>query len=351
MQLERIRLLHLLKSLNIGGVEKSTITYSNILANNLNSVGIFSPKGRFIKENIISEKVQLFNNVKGNIGLNKYFLTNLFYLINVLKQQKINIIFYHFRIYLPFILIIKILFPKTKVVYIAHSFFNDLLNYLVHADKYIAISKIAESDLNKFGKSNISLIHHGINIQNNVAPKNSAVKRIGYIGRFEKNKGIDILLKAFKELVAENKKIILDLIGEGNEEKYIHSFLEKNNLQNNIVLKSPIIEEDDLFRGIDLLVFPSTSIEGFGLVIPEAMNFGIPVIASDLIKQNSLIDDFKTGIYFKNGDSAELATKLRLLIEDENLRQSISAKAKEMIKLNYNLDDAISGYLKFLERL
>jgi len=351
MQLERIRLLHLLKSLNIGGVEKSTITYSNILANNLNSIGIFSPKGQFIKENIISEKVQLFNNVKGNIGLNKYFLTNLFYLVNVLKQQKINIIFYHFRIYLPFILIIKILFPKTKVVYIAHSYFNDLLNYLVYADNYIAISKIAERDLRKFAKSNISLINHGINIRNNVAPKYSEVKCIGYIGRLQKNKGIDILLNAFKELVVENKKIILNLIGEGNEGNYIHSFLEKYNLQNNIVLKSPMIMEDDLFRGIDLLVFPSTSIEGFGLVILEAMKYGIPVIASDLIKQNSLIDDFKTGIYFKNGDSTELATKLKLLIEDENLRQSISANAKEMIKLNYNLDDTISGFLKFLERL
>ena len=99
------------------------------------------------------------------------------------------------------------------------------------------------------------------------------------------------------------------------------------------------------------MVFPSKSIEGFGLVIPEAMNYGIPVIASDLIKQNSLIEDFKTGIYFKNGDAAELASKLKLLIEDENLRQNISANAREMIKTSFNLDKTISKYLEFFQQI
>ena len=195
------------------------------------------------------------------------------------------------------------------------------------------------------------MIRHGINVSNNVILKNSAVKKIGYIGRFEKNKGIDILLNAFKKLLTENKEITLKLIGEGNEENYIHSFLEKYHLQDNVVLDSPMIEEDDLFEGIDLLVFPSSSFEGFGLIILEAMNFGVPVIASDFIKQNSLIEDFKTGVYFKNGDEAELTTKLKLLIEDENLRRNMSKNAKEMIKANFNLENTISGYLKFLDRL
>ncbi len=351
MQLKKIRLLHLLKFLDIGGIEKSTITFSNIFADKINFVGIFSPKGRFTKENIISEKVHLFNDVKGTIGINKYFFTNLFYLIRIINGQHINIIFYHFRIYLPIILIIKILFPKINVVYVAHSNFNDFLNYLIPADNYIAVSKIAESDLIKFGKSNISLITHGINIRNNVTSKNSEIKTIGYIGRFEKNKGIDVLLNAFKELDLEHKRLTLKLIGEGSEENFIHSFIGRYNLQDNIVLVSPIIREENLFEGIDLLVFPSTSIEGFGLIMLEAMNFGIPVIASDLIKQNSLIEDFKTGIYFKNGNAADLAAKLKLLIEDENSRQNISTKAREKIKLNYNLDNTISGYLKFLDRL
>ena len=351
MKLEKIRLLHLLKFLDIGGIEKSTITYSNIFADKINFVGIFSSKGRFTKENIISEKVQLFNDVKGTIGINKYFFSNLFYLISIIKEQNINIIFYHFRIYLPFILIIKILSPKIKVVYIAHSFFNDLSNYLIHANNYIAVSKIAEIDLTKFGKSNISLITHGINIRNNVTHKNSEIKTIGYIGRFEKNKGIDVLLNAFKELELGHKRLTLKLIGEGSEENHIHSFLGKYNLHDNIVLVSPIFSEENLFEGIDLLVFPSTSIEGFGLIMLEAMNFGIPVIASDLIKQNSLIEDFKTGIYFKNGNAEELTAKLKLLIEDENLRQKISASAKEMIKVKFNLENTISGYLKLLERL
>ncbi len=351
MQPEEIRLLHLLKSLEIGGIEKSTITYSNILVNKLDSVGIFSRKGRFTKENIIDKKVQLFSNVKGTIGLNKYFLMNLFYLIRVIRKYQINLIFYHFRVYIPFILVIKFLFPKIKVIYVCHSYFNDLLNYLVYADNYIAVSVISERDLINFGKLKISLIAHGIKTHNNIAPNTSEVKCIAYIGRFEKQKGIDILLEAFKELVTENNKIILKLIGEGNEENYIYSFIERYNLQNNIVIKSAMIMEEKLFAAIDLLVFPSTSIEGFGLVILEAMNFGMPVLASDLIKENSLIEDYKNGIYFRNGDSVDLVKKLKLIIEDNNLRKSISANAKEMIKVKFNLENTMSGYLKFLEQI
>jgi glycosyltransferase involved in cell wall biosynthesis len=351
MQVKNIRLLHLLKSLEIGGIEKSTIIYSNELAKELSYIGIFSPKGTFSKENFIDENVQLFTNVKGQIGLNKNFFSNLEYLLKTIKQQKINLILYHFRIYLPFILIVKFFFPKTKIVYVAHSYFDDLLNYFIYADYYIAISKKVEQDLRKFRGLNVSVITHGVEARQQTAIIKSNLKVISFIGRFENHKGIDILLQAFANLSLENDALILKIVGEGQLENYIKSFREKYNLHNKILLNSPIISENELFKDIDMLIFPSTSLEGFGIVVLEAMNYGIPIIASDYIKDNLIIQDFKTGIYFKNGSVEDLVQKIESLIEDEKLRQNISFNAKEMIKSYYSIDNTLTKYLEFFQSI
>jgi glycosyltransferase involved in cell wall biosynthesis len=351
MQLHKIKLLHLLKTLDIGGIEKSTIIYSNELIESIGFIGIFSGKGIYNHDNLINKKISLYHNIKGKIGLNKYFLTNLFYLIKVIREERINIIFYHFRIYLPFILIIKVLFPQLKIVYVAHSYYDDFINYFLYANKYIAISEWVQKDLLKYGKSNITAIRHGINTKNNLTHQISEIKNIGFIGRFEKNKGIEILLSAFKELTKEYSNVNLIFKGEGKLRETIISFSSKFNLDNKIFVEEPIVDEKDLYRGIDILVFPSTSKEGFGLVISEAMSFGVPIVASDFIQENGLIEDHVTGIYFKNGDYLELATKLKLLIENRGLREKIYLNAREMIKIKFNLGNTISTYFEFLQKI
>lgn len=351
MQLHKTRLLHLLKNLQIGGVEKSTINYSNILAYKLDFVGIFSNSGSYSKGNIINEKVHLFNEIKGNIALNKYFLLNLLYLIRVIKKNRINLIFYHFRIYLPIIFIIRILFPRLNIVYVAHSSFNDLMNYFLYANKYISVSKKVRKDLIGYGKSDITVIPHGIKLNTRQEEISDKIENIGYIGRFEKNKGIEILLTAFNELIKEGHKINLVFRGEGKDKNNIINFSKKFNLTEKIIIEDPIISEVDLFKGIDILVFPSTFLEGFGLVVLEAMNHGIAVVSSDFIKDNLLIENDNTGIYFKNGDYLDLTKKLELLIENESMRENIASNARETIKQKFEFELTISKYVEVLKNI
>ena len=351
MQLHKTRLLHLLKNLQIGGVEKSTINYSNILAYKLDFVGIFSNSGSYSKENIINEKVYLFNEIKGNIGLNKYFLLNLLYLIRVIKNNRINVIYYHFRIYLPIIFIVRILFPRLKIVYVAHSAFNDIKNHFLYANKYISVSNPIKKDLIRYGKSDITVIPHGIRLNTGPVEISDKIENIGYIGRFEKNKGIEILLAAFNELSKAGYKINLVFRGEGKERKNIVDYSNKNNLKEKIIIEDPIVSEVDLFKGIDILVFPSTSLEGFGLVVLEAMNYGIPVVSSDFIKDNLLIENDNTGVYFRNGDHLDLTKKLELLIENKNLRHKIKSNARDRIKQKFNLETTIAEYLELLQNI
>ena len=154
--MKQIHLLQLIRSYNIGGAERSTIVYSNYLSFHIAYVSIFAQKGRFNYSNIINKNVRLFYSI-GKISNPFTFLFNLILIIRIILLKKINVIHYHQRIYIPFIIILKILLPKIKFLYTHHSVFSDRLNHLIIADIYIAISNSVKNDLLKYSKSPILL--------------------------------------------------------------------------------------------------------------------------------------------------------------------------------------------------
>ena len=117
MRKENIRLIHLVKSLKIGGIEKSTITYSNELVDKIDFVGIFGCKGEFDNSNLLKQKVKRF--IPEHCPQNKfYFLKTLKFLIRVIKKNSITHIHYHQRIFIPYILLIKVFcrpLPATEI--------------------------------------------------------------------------------------------------------------------------------------------------------------------------------------------------------------------------------------------
>ena len=83
--------------------------------------------------------------------------------------------------------------------------------------------------------------------------------------------------------------------------------------------------------------------EGFGLVLVEAMAHGLPVISSDLPTSKEIMGDF--GIYFKNGDSEDLAAKLL-----EATHTDWKQKSEEAIKIarRFNIDEIITNWKEIL---
>jgi glycosyltransferase involved in cell wall biosynthesis len=98
----------------------------------------------------------------------------------------------------------------------------------------------------------------------------------------------------------------------------------------------------------DIFVLPS-NFDTWGLVVNEAMNFGLPVIVSDrcgcakgLVKGN--------GFIFKAGDVNDLKEKLETLINDSDLRKEMGRKSMDIIK-NYSYDKTIDGILNAISSL
>lgn len=252
-----IKIIHLLKTLDIGGVERSTINYSNELIKNRFWIGIFAPKGLYSYENIISRNVRVFN---FDNKISSYFLTQykIFKsLKTIVKAEKVTTIHYHQRVFIPAIILIKLFFRNIIIVYTHHTIFSDNLNRLIVADKVAVLNKQTLEDLPDRLRRKATIIPHGIKMLNKSITPKSEIRNIGYVGRFVKWKGLEDLIDAFAKVEKKIPKARLILQGGGPLKDKIKKIVRGYNLDNKVFIKKPIISLDKIYSDIDILVLTS----------------------------------------------------------------------------------------------
>lgn len=126
----------------------------------------------------------------------------------------------------------------------------------------------------------------------------------GYIGRIEKSKGIETLLKACNKLNEQNYKFKLLVAGRGDED-YL-DYLKKTWPLENIEYLG-FTKQLDFYNSISTLVFPSEWIEGLGNVAFEAFSQAVPVIGSNIGGIPETVKHNETGFIYTPGNSDQLS--------------------------------------------
>lgn len=144
-------------------------------------------------------------------------------------------------------------------------------------------------------------------------------KRIIFVGRLAEQKGIPELMAVWRIVHHRCPDWQLDIYGEGD-----HDYVRQ--LANGITLHSPVSDIFSCYCASSMLVLTSRW-EPFGLVIPEAMSCGLPVVSFEGDGPNSIITDGKDGFLIKNRDIGDFAERVCQLIENENLRKSMGQTA------------------------
>jgi len=173
------------------------------------------------------------------------------------------------------------------------------------------------------------------------------VKRFGiegkrvvlFVGRVTYGKGVHILLKAFSVLVKRYPDLKLAIVGPlsdhfGKEEvsKYARMLIvyAKRALPRDSYIFTGVADKQTLrklYSTAYVCVLPSY-FEAFPMALIEAMASGCPVIGSNAGGIPDIIINGYNGLLFKRGDYIDLISKLEILLEDENLRNVISANAR-----------------------
>lgn len=106
-------------------------------------------------------------------------------------------------------------------------------------------------------------------------------------------------------------------------------------LQHDFVSYDRLVGE--FYPNADVLVHVPPKAEGYGLVVEEAMSFGIPVIASKVGALSEMVVDGKTGLLVEPGSVDSLEKALIRLVEDESLRERMSRSARRRFKKQFSL--------------
>lgn len=146
-----------------------------------------------------------------------------------------------------------------------------------------------------------------------------------YVGRVSREKNLELLADAFKEIVKLGLPVQLAIIGDGPHRKD----LEKR-LNGYPATFTGFLEGEELARGYasaDVFVFPSTT-DTFGNVVLEAQASGLPVIVSDEGGPKELIQEGKTGFMVKAGDKDDLFNAMLFFLQDEKLMHAMGQNAR-----------------------
>lgn len=175
-------------------------------------------------------------------------------------------------------------------------------------------------------------------------------KTILCVGRLHKDKGYDRLLKIFSRIHAKYPDWKLQIIGDGLLRHELTQLVKKYGMENHVEFTGFLDNEKMRIRMQKASIYAMTSIhEGFGIVLVEAMDSGLPVISFDVrVGPRSIITDGENGFLVRDNDYDGYVEKLSELIEDEELRSRISANAKERARDFYK-ERIIEKWIRIFE--
>jgi glycosyltransferase involved in cell wall biosynthesis len=178
---------------------------------------------------------------------------------------------------------------------------------------YIAISDFSLQILKNYipSESNIYRINNPIDVDVNDYIDVGLNSGFIFVGRLSPEKGAELFAEASQQL-----GITPEYVGDGNLRALIEEICPSAMISGWVSSESV----SSYLKNARALVFPSLLFEGSPLSILEAAAMGIPAIVSDACAGKDLVEDGKTGLWFRSGDVSDLIEKISMLQDPELAR-------------------------------
>ncbi|HVY54952.1 MAG TPA: glycosyltransferase family 4 protein, partial [Thermodesulfobacteriota bacterium] len=199
----------------------------------------------------------------------------------------------------------------------------------------LANSESVRDVLSQNGIDGVEVLHYGIQISEDGIPLFDT-PTVAYAGRLVREKGVDILIRAFASITAELPDARLIIAGDGPERGNLEALISGLALSAKVIIHGHLSRRalDDNIGPAWVQVVPSLWAEPFGITAVEAMLRGTAVVASASGGLREIVEDCKSGYLVPPGDADALSEKLLLLLGDKSLCQSIGragrARAESM---------------------
>ncbi|MBW1921355.1 MAG: glycosyltransferase family 4 protein, partial [Deltaproteobacteria bacterium] len=174
-----------------------------------------------------------------------------------------------------------------------------------------------------------------------------------FVGRLIEFKGVEYLVRAIPKIRVSYPKAKVLVIGSGPEKARLVKLAEILNVQDSVVFKKEIPQEElpDYYCVADVVVLPSIhtrkgETEGLGVVLLEAMACGVPVVGSNVGGIPDIIKHGETGLLAAEKDPEDLADKILKLVDDKRLRKRVIENGLKLVRENFSWDVIAEKFLQ-----
>jgi hypothetical protein len=222
---------------------------------------------------------------------------------------------------------VRFIYPLFKMIFTKADFIQAISNYLANWAKDMG------------AKCPIEVVPNGVDIEkfsifNSQFSKNKDEKILITTSRLVKKNGIDDVIRAMQYL-PENVKF--KILGTGPDEEMLKKLAKELKVGNRVLFLGHIDHKEmpKYLHSADIFIRPSLS-EGMGNSFIEAMAAGLPVIATPVGGIPDFLKDGETGLFCEVNNPKSIAEKVKILLDNQELRIKIITNAKEMVVKNYD---------------
>lgn len=169
-----------------------------------------------------------------------------------------------------------------------------------------------------------------------------------FVGRLDfELKGLDLLVESMKKIKMAVPDFELTVVGEGKGKKRFLEEIEKYQLSSHVIFIGQTTDVITYYQNASVVVLPSRQ-ESFGLVVTEAMECGVPVVAYETDGPSEIIKNGENGFLIEKYNTDIFADKIIELCLNEQLRYSMAKKAIQRAQ-DFSLDKILEKWKQIFE--
>lgn len=361
-----IRIMHLLPQGTIGGMENGVINIVNNLTGNklVFSICILSDYDEQVR-GLVRPEVPVITVPKKKVGFDS---TLSFRLARVFKRENVDVIHTHnWGTYSHGVFAAR-LASVPVVIHGEHGFNFDELRgeglrkrflkkiLAKFVDKIITMT----DDLGAYLCNDLSIspgkvrtIYNGVDREKFFDRRDKdAIKRalgledrtvVGSVGRLDKIKNYELLLRSLKDVMEELADVTCLLVGDGPERENLERLSEELGISRDVTFLGYRKDTARLLNALDIFVLPSF-MEGLSNTVLEAMSCGVPTVVSDVGGNREIITDGINGCLFESNSRAKLTRAITSLLRDEDKLDRIRKNALETVSKRYDMGRMLRTY-------
>ncbi|MFM2096116.1 MAG: Alpha-D-kanosaminyltransferase [Planctomycetota bacterium] len=171
-----------------------------------------------------------------------------------------------------------------------------------------------------------------------------------YTGRLDAAKGLHELIRAWPIVLATHPTARLWIVGEGPDRDALFDTIRDCDVRQQVAMPGAFDDVQDVLNAADLFVLPSHQ-EGISIALLEAMAAGVPVVASDIPGNRSVIEPGIHGLLMPARDVQSIAKAITVVLSDPRSAAQRAATARRRVELEFSLDQMARMHLDLFQQV